>query len=347
MPFLKPTLRTILGRIIADINARLPGADARLPVSNLNVLSFAISNAVSGLYGYLDWIAKQILPDTSDEEFFARQASIIGLDRKPASPATGNIDLTGTSGTMLTGTLWQRADGVQYQTTSDVSLSSGAATVEVVAVIAGASSSMTGGALSLVSPVAGFDSAGTLVSELSGGADLETLAAWRARYLTEVRTPPQGGAAADYIKWALAVPGVTRAWCYPGEMGAATVTVRFTRDNDASIIPDSGEVSDVQDYIDARRPVTATTYVVAPIAAPIALTIDLTPDTSAVRAAVQAELEDLLLREAEPGGTIFLSHIRAAISNAAGEMNYAMSVPSTDVTNTTGYIATLGTITWL
>ena len=68
---------------------------------------------------------------------------------------------------------------------------------------------------------------------------------------------------------------------------------------------------------------------------------------AAVKAAVQAELSDLIARESKPGGTIYLSHIRAAISAAVGEDNYTMSAPSADVTNTAGNMTTLGTITWL
>jgi uncharacterized phage protein gp47/JayE len=65
-----------------------------------------------------------------------------------------------------------------------------------------------------------------------------------------------------------------------------------------------------------------------------------------VQAAIQAELQDLLRREAEPGGTILLSHIRAAISAAAGESDYALATPSADITNTIGRMSTMGEITW-
>ena len=36
--------------------------------------------------------------------------------------------------------------------------------------------------------------------------------------------------------------------------------------------------------------------------------------------------EDLLLREAVPGGTLLLSHIRAAISSATGESDYTPGI---------------------
>lgn len=84
----------------------------------------------------------------------------------------------------------------------------------------------------------------------------------------------------------------------------------------------------------------------APTAAPLNLTIQLTPNTAAVRAAVTAELADVVRREAMPGGTLLLSHLREAISVAAGEINNVLSTPTADVTHAPGQMPVLGTITW-
>ena len=86
--------------------------------------------------------------------------------------------------------------------------------------------------------------------------------------------------------------------------------------------------------------------VVAPTAVPLNFTIAVTPNTAAVKAAVEAELRDLIRREAVPGGTLLLSHIREAISLAAGETNYTMTAPSADVALTLGQLTTFGAITW-
>jgi uncharacterized phage protein gp47/JayE len=97
--------------------------------------------------------------------------------------------------------------------------------------------------------------------------------------------------------------------------------------------------------------VTADVTVFAPTPVKLDFTISLTPDTTAARAAVQAELEDLLLREAEPedgdgSGTILVSHIREAISLAAGETDHALTAPAADVTLAAGEMSVMGTITW-
>jgi uncharacterized phage protein gp47/JayE len=144
------------------------------------------------------------------------------------------------------------------------------------------------------------------------------------------------------------VPGVTRAWAYPQELGAGTVTVRFVRDNDASIIPDAGEVAAVQAYIDQLRPGTAALTVVAPVAVTLNFTIQsMAPGTQAVKDAIAAELTDLLAREAEPGVTILVSHLREAISIAAGETDHVLVAPAANVVYATGQMPVMGTITWM
>lgn len=352
MAWFRPTLETLIKRNQADIESSIPGTDAKVRRSNLNVIAKIISACAHGLYGYIAYQAKQTFPDTADTENLDRHASLwLTVPRKAASYAIGQVVLTGTNDTLVeAGTVLIRADGLEYATNTDVTISGGQAIADVTALTAGQTgNALAGTALSLASPIAGVNGAATVhTTAMTGGSDQEENPDLSSRVIKRIQNPPHGGAKHDYELWALEVPGVTRAWVYPGEMGSGTVTVRFVRDDDASLIPDAGEVETVQDYIDERRTVTAKgCYVVAPIAAPINYTIQLTPDTPANRAAVIAELDDLLKREALPGGTILLSHIREAISISAGETNYVMTVPNADVTNATGYMATLGVITWL
>lgn len=350
MPFDRPTLTDLIDRAAADIESRLPGGDARLRRSNLSVLARVHSGAVHGLYGYLSWLALQLMPDTAELEHMDRWADIWGVTRKPATAAEGNVTLAGTNTSVISaGTTLQRSDGAQFTVDADATITGGTATAAVTAVVPGASGNTAASAtLTIVSPIAGVNSIATVAAGgIAGGADSESDDALRARLLDRIQEPPHGGADFDYVKWALEIPGVTRAWCFPLEMGLGTVTVRFVRDEDVSIIPDAGEVAAAQAHIDALRPVTADVYVVAPSAVPLNLTISgLSPSSTTVRDAIAAELADLLRREAVPGGTILLSHLREAISIAAGEYNHTLTTPSADVTHTTGQIAVLGTITW-
>lgn len=350
MPFARPTLVELIERAASDIETQLPGTDARLRRSNLGVIARVHAGGTHGLYGFLDFMAKQLMPDTAETTFLERHANVYGLTRTPAEYANGNVTLPGLNGAVVpAGRALQRADGAVFFSTADATVAGGLATVGVIADEPGSAGNANAGvAMTLAEPVEGVESAGVVASGgLVGGADAETDAALRARLLGRIQSPPNGGSASDYVAWALQVPGVTRAWVYPLELGVGTVVVRFVRDNDVSFIPDGGEVAAVQSHIDVLRPVCAQVTVAAPTAVPLALTIELTPDTTAVRNAVQAELADLLKREAAPGATILLSHIREVISLAAGETNHVLTVPSADVTHTSAQIATLGTITWV
>ena len=349
--FNRPVLPELIQRVRNDVLSRLSAEDV-LRRTDAKVYARVMGGVAHGLYGFIEWLSKQVIYDTAEAEYLERWCSIWGINRKVAAPATGTVTYTVQAGSLIpSGTLLQALDGVQYQTSTDATVSASTATASVTALVpAAAGNRATGQNLTLVSPVVDVQTT-VIAGLLSGGVDVETDDALRARLLALIQQPPHGGASSDYTVWAMEVPGVTRAWVYPAELGLGTVTVRFVRDNDGTgtaIIPDAGEVAAVQAYIDARRPVTAKLTVVAPAAVPINFTIQgLVPATLTVQAAVQAELADLLLREAVPGGIILLSHIRAAISAAAGETDYVLIAPLANVNNSTGNVSTMGAITWL
>jgi uncharacterized phage protein gp47/JayE len=355
--FSRPTLADLIDRAEADINTRLPGADSRLRRSVLSVLARVNAGLTHGLYGFLDFIARQAIPDTAVAEYLERHAAIWGISRKSATYATGTVTFTGTSGSAVNvGTKLQRGDGVEYVTTEAVVLSGGTATASIEASSPGDTGNAdTGTQLVFVSPIDGVNAV-CITSAVSTGTDDETDDNLRTRLLERLQRPPHGGSYFDYIGWAKAVPGVTRVWVYPLELGAGTVTVRFMMDDTYTDgIPQAGDVATVQAYLDdeSRRPVTADVTVVAPVAVALNFSIllkkaDGTTETSpTIRAAVQAELKDMLFRDAEPGGKIHLSRIREAISVAAGEFDHNITAPSADVTYSAGQIAKLGTLTWL
>lgn len=348
MSFDRPSLTDLIARIKADIESRLVDADASLRRTLLAILATVEAGAVHGLYGYLDWIADQVMPDTADTAQLERWASIWGLTRKPSASATGTISCEGTEGSVIPeGTVWARADGVELVATAEAAIEGGAAVVPVEAVEAGEDGNTDEGTkLSVSTAVEGVKAMAT-AGELSGGADEETDADLRSRVLSRIRQAPHGGADFDYASWALEISGVTRVWVYPREMGAGTVTVRFTSDGTTDNgIPDAATVEAVQAYLDEQRPVTAEVYVVAPVPVDLDMTIKLAPNTAAVQAAVEEELAAVLLDEAEPGSTILVSHLREAISVATGEANHVLVTPAADVAFGVGELPVLGVITW-
>lgn len=350
MPFDRPTLTTLIERVRADIQTELTGIDPWLRWQVEGVLGKILAAQAHGLHGHLLWLSRQIMPDTAEAEFLDRWADIYGLTRKAAVQATGDIVITGTHTTVVpAATVWQRADQVQYTQDGDATIGGGGSvTAAVTAVLGGtdgnADASTT---VTLVTPQSGVDSDATVdTGGITGGTDTETDAELLVRLLSRIRTPPKGGGPGDYVNWALEVSGVTRAWEIPQWLGPGTVGVTFVRDNDTPIIPDSGEVTAVQTYIDTVRPVTASITVFAPTGVDFDRTMAVVPNTAAVKAAVDVELADYLLRVAEPGVTLLLSQINEAISLAEGETDHTLTVPAANKTHLAYQIPVDGTTTW-
>ena len=360
MAFVRPTLTRLIARAKSDIETRLEGADALLRRSVEAVMARVVGGAAHGLHGHLVWLSKQIIPDTAEDEFMIRWASIWGLLLIAATKASGSTAITGVNATVCPDeTLWQTSDSVVYEQDGDQTIAGGVATIDAEAIVAGADGNQVSGVtLSLVSPVAGIDSDGTVdASGLTGGVDTETFPALLVRLLLRLQNPPKGGGPGDYVNWALEVSGATRAWQIPNVDGLGSVAVYFVQDNDSvDIIPSAGEITTMQTYIDGKAPVTADVTVYGPAEVTMPMTIAITPDTTAIRAAVTAEIEDLILRIGDPRGvtvskpnrgTMLLSQLREAVSIAAGETDNTITVPAADVTHTVGQLPKLGTITWV
>lgn len=350
MSFARPTLSELVNRAKADIDARLPGADSRLSRSALGVLATTSAGAAHGLYGYLDHIARQQLPDTADADVLERHAQIWGLNRKAATLAAGAVTATGADGAVIpAGTLLQRPGGLEYETTAAAVIAGGTASLQVAARAPGlAGVAEAGVKLTFVSPIAGVAALALVAGAgLAGGAEEESDELLRERLLARIRKAPEGGALHDYVNWTMAVPEVSRAWVFPGWTGAGTVGVAFMMDGRDDPFPEEVDVDAVAEALEPLRPVTAEVVVFAPTPKPIDVEIaSLDPNNPAVRAAVEAELRDLLFREASPGGTILLSHLREAVSQAAGEWDHVLVAPAANVPAGPGELAVLGALTW-
>lgn len=345
MPFETPTLPVLVSRTQSDL------ASDALRRSDALVLSRTLAGTAYGLYGYLDWIAEQILPDTADEQTLERIANLrLSQPRKAAQPAKGSASFTAAAGRVVdVDTLMQASDGRTYRVTEGVTTVAGTNTAKLEAVDAGTLGNIDAGSvLTLIQPVEGLVSTFTVLAPgLQGGIAQESIESLRARVVRSYRVIPHGGSKDDYETWALEVPGVTRAWCRRNFMGPGTVGVFFMRDGDPEPIPDADQLAEVHDYIEPLRPVTAELYVIAPVEVAVTYRIRLTPDTGAVRLAVEAQLMDLHSREAGLGDGLLLTHIREAISSSVGETDHKLIAPVADVPAAANQLLRFGGCVWL
>jgi uncharacterized phage protein gp47/JayE len=354
MPWTTPTLRVVRQTVRGEITTAL-GRASFVGNSVLRVMADAMAALAHLTLRYLDWLALQLLPDTAEHEWLDRHGDIwlVNADgtigRKVATPAKGTITITGTPGVVVpAGTQLISDNNINYETIEDVTTGASPVNVGIVAIDYGALGNMDEGAqLSFVATPAGVDGTATVV-ELTGGTDDETDNQLRQRILQRIRNPAMGGSQADYVTWALAVPGVTRAWAAP-EQGTGTITVRFLMDDLRAADdgwPTPADVEIVATYIDKMRPVTVKDcYVLAPIKEFIDVTIaNLMPDTEAARAEIEKSIEDMLFAKAAPGQTIYAAWISYAILNAPSVQSFELVTTVDYVMPSLGHMAVLETI---
>lgn len=355
MPLLRPSLGNLINTAEAEINALLPGADARLRYSMLNVFARVWSALTDGLYSALAFLSQQLFATTATKEFLSKIADSYGIYRLPAQAAQGCILFTGTAGTAIPiNTIVQRADGVQYTTTAGIVLPvTGFAEVPAIALVLGKLGNAAASVqLQVTSPIAGLASAAVCAAAIGGGADDELDDGLRARLLRRLRNPPGAGTVHDWEGWAFGLSAaVTRVWVVPTVYGFGTVGIVFTQDA-SSVIPPPSVVAQMQAYLAQFTPMGSTVYVFAPTLVPVNFAIHELPNGDpAIRQSITAELTDLLYREAGPSTTLPLSRINEAISAAQGEYDHALTIPTVApvfaATAPVFQIGALGAITWV
>ena len=314
--------------------ASLNSVDLELARSNTRALAFVEGAGLHGAYRYLrDFIARQAIPIYSSAEFLDGWLATYGITRKAPAAAVGLINGSGVAASILaTGTLAQDDQGRQYRVTADVAVAAGGTVAaSVIALVPGlAGNAAAGLKLTLVSPVAGVDSAFTVdASGLGGGADLETDAQAIYRLQQRLSNEPMGGSPADYARWALQIAGITRAFGVRNPAGPTSAGVIIMADGNAAPgLPTAVQQKLVLDYIrDPKRGPPDELFVIIPTAVTKNWTISISPDTAANRAAVIAAVQDLFFREAVPGGSIPHSHVKEVISASPGEYNHTISAP--------------------
>jgi uncharacterized phage protein gp47/JayE len=380
VPYPFPGIETLIADAQADITGSdLPNADGFLPRAILPLMALIQAGFALGHYDAIAYAMQQATPFTATDEWLDTWAALKLVFRKDATAA----GVSGTSYVQIlnctpdtdlpAGTQVNRADGFSYTTLADATVvSNGIVSAPILATATGAlGNAASGVSLTLNTSIAGITSAGTASTPITGGADQEDDDDLRTRMLFAYANPPAGGSETDYITWALAVAGVTRAWCLPNGAGAGTVVLYTMLDNAnaewggfpqgsngvATLeLRDSAAQGDqltVANAIYLLRPVTALVYSYAPVEEDIAYAIgELSPNTPAIQAAIVTALQGMHLRKAAVGGTtdtngtLYPSDWNEAVAAVPGIIHFAITSPTTAVTPATGSLLTVGTPTF-
>ena len=215
----------------------------------------------------------------------------------------------------------------------------------------------SGAILTLTSPIAGVDSDGIVqFSEIGGGTDLESDDDLRVRIIERYADPVSTFNIDAIEKQAEEVSGVTRVWVEEITPAPGQVTIYFTRDNDANIIPSASEVTTVKNKILEIKPAHTDDADVI-VSAPTGVTVNfsfsaLVPNTSTMQTAIESSLAAYFRDETAVGEDLTEAAYFSAIQNTVdpeagvGVTSFPLSTPTGHVAIAAGELPILGTVSF-
>jgi uncharacterized phage protein gp47/JayE len=263
--------------------------------------------------------------------------------------------------TVLSANSFSYSSGIDPITpaTGAISASYTAASVSVKSQDFGQQANMDAGeGLTITTPISGLDNAAIVqFTAIAEGTDIESDDDFRARILFKIQNPTAQFSATAIEAKAKEVSGVTRVWVEEATPIAGKVSIYFTRDNDLTIIPSAGEITEVKEKVLTIKPAhTPDAYVL--VLAPSALSVDfsfsaISPDTDTMKAAIIANIEQFFLEQVNVGEIILEDAYRAIIYNTTDTetgdklLSFTLTTPSGNISIAAGELGTLGTITFI
>lgn len=191
-------------------------------------IAAATSLEIKDLYDYLEWWSKQTFIDTATEnEYVDKHALIFGVKRRSEVKASGEITITGKTGTTIPkGTIVLSRTGIKYETLAVALIGSDdKAKARIQALVGGVTGNCG------IGDIVAFEIADTNIytvtneEAITGGFDIESNEALIARAEEKIMRPAHSGNENDYKQWAKEVEGVGKVDVIPVWNGGGTVKV--------------------------------------------------------------------------------------------------------------------------
>lgn len=227
-----------------------------------------IAGAVTDVHAHVQAAKNDLMPDTATGDTQVRWGTIRGVAKKSATPArkADAFRVVGTAATPVPAEIaLHHVSGLQFKTGgASVVGSGGYVDVDIVAVDVGSATRLNAGEMLTFTngAIAGLEEEGELQKDLDeDGEDAETEEAYGARILSRFSSPPLGGAAEDYVQWALEELGIAAAYCYPlrAGLGSVDLVALHAGSGDARVLI-APEVAELQALIDEKRPVSVKAF---------------------------------------------------------------------------------------
>lgn len=231
---------------------------------------------------------------TSSGTYLDKIASDVGITRKPAVKAQGEVTISGENGTVIEAGTKVASDTLVFSTIEEATIESGSVRVRIMADVAGSQGNVPPSAInSFPVTISGLNTV-TNEQELRGGQEEETDEALRERYFIKVREPATSGNVYHYRRWALEVIGIGGVKVFPLHNGPGTVKLIIVDTKMQQASKDLIEA--VKAHIEQVKPIGATVEVVSATNKEISVSakVKILPSTtlSKVQSAFSTALKD-------------------------------------------------------
>lgn len=202
--------------------------------SDIEIKMKILAGEIHALGVNVDWLKRQLDPETADGEYLDYHGSKLGLKRREPTKASGVVRfyISGnlfSSYTINAGTVVSTAgrNPVRFTTTETVIMAQGQQYVDAnaIAVEGGSSGNVNAGEISVMVSLLHPIEKVTNLQPFTQGTDSESDEDFRSRIAAANSFPATGTNAAYYKKLALSVTGVGAAYVAPKRRGKGTIDI--------------------------------------------------------------------------------------------------------------------------
>lgn len=256
MAFENKTINDIYSLIVQGLEQEFNTTFRLLPKAFVRILAKVLAGVYISIYKVIGWTFLQQFVDYAVFE----PVSVLGVTVRPlvgwgnlvgvGDPGDATawegivaVDVVSSGDYLQAGTQLKSAlTGKIYLTKASVLLSDGSVQVDVICTEGGSAGNLSAGdILSFVNNLGNVERDAAVVSGVPG-IDAETEETYRNRVKARFKVQPQGGALADYRRWASEVPGVYQTYPYSDDQTSTGVIIYVAGDPDVypgRIVPSS------------------------------------------------------------------------------------------------------------
>lgn len=282
---------------------------------------------------------KIMFPMWAYDEWLDYHAKGRGITRKPANAASGELLITGISGTTIPAGFKFAAPAtadtpaIEYQTTEKYTIGEdGTVRAQITAVEAGPKGNVPANTVTLMmTPIKGITSI-TNEANITGGTEVENDDELRNRIM-EIDAASEAsfvGSDGDYKRWAKEVPGVGTAlvmpeWAGPGTVKVVVIDANGQPANAAIIAAVYDNIMSPGDRLQRKAPIGATVTIEAPTAKELNYTFTLElkagENQETVLERFKAQLRTYYV-EAKKDGVVRYNRVSSILTNTDGVKDF-------------------------